>query len=737
MCICYMFLKIIDLVCMFLKRHATPEFFSFIGNFQFESFFEKVSSSVVKSGTKSVGVFLSVDYSVFITELHQLEEHAAQDMYNEEKTAHKSDNRLNKNSYLDKLIEDVLNEKNNAVNYLTYLRRLTSNGNIACKKRVSERMSPKIRISTDRLTNLYNTWAGSKVPNMRRIYNYVVFYIQECIKQPATRSRLQVRSPKLIIRHKNLELGIARNMEVLGQRRVHSTIRICRKEPSLSSLKISMLSGIDYQKELKILKLCLAKGEKAKNLSRIMSDPAFLISCWVRIRSNHGSLISAFEGATGGLSEKWFEETASVMRKGGYIFTAFKTRICKFNGKLRPSTMSSSQDKIVQEGIRFLLELIFEPTFFKCSYARRSDCNCHNVLKDIKLKCKAVSWYIEKDIDQQFSTIDHHILISLIKEKVEDQAFIDLIFKYIRIGFGENLDSARSTRTGIIPGEILSSILANIYMHPFDRWVLNDLKVRFDRGQKRLKNKEYWKQYAKNGQKAKNKLLRPTVDTDPNWKRLWYFRYAGNFIIGVDGSKQDARYIKEEIRQFLCNWLKLSFNTTKTFITHAETNSALFLGYKIHRTSSKMPIRVDKKGRKFRIVSRLELNAPILKIVEKLKDKGYVKNDSRPTKNGRFINLELFQIIEHYKMIERGIFNYYSLANNYRNLLARVHFTLKYSCVLTIASKMRLKTMKGVFRKYGKNLIVKSAKGFVEYPFPSYKRPRKLPKTMAYDKLHV
>lgn len=73
-------------------------------------------------------------------------------------------------------------QKNNAVNHLTYLRRLTSNGNIACKKRVSERMSPKIQISMDRLTNPYNTWAGSKVPNMRRIYNYVVLYIQLVIK---------------------------------------------------------------------------------------------------------------------------------------------------------------------------------------------------------------------------------------------------------------------------------------------------------------------------------------------------------------------------------------------------------------------------------------------------------------------------------------------------------------------------------------------------------------------------
>jgi hypothetical protein len=98
-------------------------------------------------------------------------------------------------------------QKNSAVNNLTYLRRLTSNGNIACKKKVSEKMLPNIQISTDRLTNPYNTWAGLKIPIMRRIYDYIVLYILEWIKQPATRSSLQVRSPKLIIRHKNFRTG--------------------------------------------------------------------------------------------------------------------------------------------------------------------------------------------------------------------------------------------------------------------------------------------------------------------------------------------------------------------------------------------------------------------------------------------------------------------------------------------------------------------------------------------------
>lgn len=626
-----------------------------------------------------------------------------------------------------------------AVNLTTYRRGPTSQGNTACSKRDFERIFPEVWYTMDKFMNLYNPVAGSQVPFVWGVDNYVVLSSLKRTKQPAERIGLTGESPKVCTRRSLTEFGIARSTEVLGRRRVHSTTRICRKEPSLSSLKVSMLAGIDYQKELEILKSRLDKGEKANNLSRIMSDPAFLVACWVRIRSNSGSNTPAFGNTLDGINEKWFEKTASLMRKGGYVFApARRTHVSKPNGKLRPLTIPSPRDKIVQEGMRFLLELIFEPSFLESSYAWRPGRGCHDALNGIRIKCKAVSWYIEGDIDQQFPTIDHSILISLIREKVEDQAFIDLIFKYLRIWYGEKANSVGPTRIGLIQGGILSPILANIYMHPFDEWVENVLKKRFDKGEKRLKNKEYWKQYAKNGRLAKNKLLRSTVANDPNWKRLWYFRYADDFIIGIDGSKQDAINVREEVSQFLINRLKLSLNITKTLITHAETASAKFLGYKIHRTPlSKMPIRVDKKGRKSRIVPRPVLDAPISKIVEKLIDKKYVKRNGRPTKNGRFINLELFQIVNHYKMVERGISNYYSLANNYGNLLARVHFLLKYSCALTIASKMRLKTLKGVFRKYGKNLRVKSAKGFVEYPAPSYKRPSKSPKIMAYDERFV
>lgn len=141
----------------------------------------------------------------------------------------------------------------------------------------------------------------------------------------------------------------------------------------------------------------------------------------------------------------------------------------------------------------------------------------------------------------------------------------------------------------------------------------------------------------------------------------------------------------------------------------------------------KMPIRRDKLGRLCRITPRPILDAPVKEIVQRLINQNYATKAGEPTRNARFINHQLADIINHYRAVERGILNYYSLANNYGRLAARVHFILKYSCVLTLASKMKLKTKKKVFKKYGKDLEILNDKGKIiaSYPTVSYKRPRK------------
>src|ERR1700761_4397656 len=68
---------------------------------------------------------------------------------------------------------------------------------------------------------------------------------------------------------------------------------------------------------------------------------------------------------------------------------------------------------------------------------------------------------------------------------------------------------------------------------------------------------------------------------DPNYRRLRYVRYADDFLLGFAGPKREAEEIKERLRLFLRDELKLSLSPEKTLITHARTQKARFLGYDV------------------------------------------------------------------------------------------------------------------------------------------------------------
>ena len=133
---------------------------------------------------------------------------------------------------------------------------------------------------------------------------------------------------------------------------------------------------------------------------------------------------------------------------------------------------------------------------------------------------------------------------------------------------------------------------------------MKEYAEKFDKGIKRKMNPEY-KRYSGKiwwlGTKLKKtenevtrkelitairciqkKRLIPSVDEmDENYKRIKYVRYADDFIIGVIGSKADSETIKEDIKNFLYDKLKLTLSEKKTLITHGNKH-AKFLGYEIY-----------------------------------------------------------------------------------------------------------------------------------------------------------
>lgn len=89
----------------------------------------------------------------------------------------------------------------------------------------------------------------------------------------------------------------------------------------------------------------------------------------------------------------------------------------------------------------------------------------------------------------------------------------------------------------------------------------------------------------------------PSVDEmDEGYRRIKYVRYADDFIIGVIGSKSDCEAIKEDIKNFLGEKLKLTLSKEKTLITHGN-RKAKFLGYEIYvRPFTDKTLRGEKSG---------------------------------------------------------------------------------------------------------------------------------------------
>jgi len=269
-------------------------------------------------------------------------------------------------------------------------------------------------------------------------------------------------------------------------------------------------------------------------------------------------------------------------------------------------------------------------------------------------------------------------------------------------------------------------MIVNIYVTPFDNWINTYLKPKYNLKIRKKSNSVYTKTIGSG--KVTDYPIQSMKPKDKKYLRLYYIRYAEDFLMSFNGSKTYCKKIVEECRTFLDNKLKFTLNVENTTITNIQKQSAKFLGYNIHRTKlEKIKIAINSKGKNSRGTNHIVLDGPIEKIVKKLHEKGYARKNGNPTRNGKFINHNLHDIIIHYKKVEREILQYYSLANNYSKIAARVHYILKYSCALTFASKMKLSTLRKVFKKYGKDLNIKNEHGKItaQYPTVNYKRPKK------------
>jgi group II intron reverse transcriptase/maturase len=154
--------------------------------------------------------------------------------------------------------------------------------------------------------------------------------------------------------------------------------------------------------------------------------------------------------------------------------------IPKANGQRRPLGVSTLEDKIVQSAIREVLEAVYEQDFLDCSHGFRPGRGAHDAIRVLSQLAYTgqVQWVIEADIQSFFDSVDHGVLLDVIRQRVPDGSLLRLIGKGLKAGIldGEELSEPSM---GTPQGSILSPLLANIYLHHvLDQWFDTEVKPR-------------------------------------------------------------------------------------------------------------------------------------------------------------------------------------------------------------------------------------------------------------------
>jgi RNA-directed DNA polymerase len=149
-----------------------------------------------------------------------------------------------------------------------------------------------------------------------------------------------------------------------------------------------------------------------------------------------------------------------------------RVEIPKDDGSMRPLGISCTEDKIVQELTRRILDAIYEPTFIETSYGFRPGRSCHDALRQLnqEMMTQPVQWVADLDLARFFDTMPHTHILTILAERIADQTFLRLIARMLKAGI-QTPAGVVYDELGSPQGSIVSPIIANAFLdYVLDQW---------------------------------------------------------------------------------------------------------------------------------------------------------------------------------------------------------------------------------------------------------------------------